>query len=98
MTKTVDITTIIEFEENENHFLPWDMALNDDRRVVGKSPYAGQKVFGFAPKGDTGAHVVTTLDEGWMEKAVGLVPVLIENGNMYQLTSHVVRNVRPFGA
>lgn len=92
----MSIKTIIEFEAHDDHFVPWDFALDDEDKVVGKSPYAGQWVMGFAPKGDMEADMIYTSRQGWQEQVTGLVPVLVERGHIYQLTSHVVRNVRPF--
>ena len=91
------IKTIVAFEEHDDHFLPWDMALDDENKVIGKSPYAGQWVMGFAPKGNMDADITYTSKAGWEDAVVGLVPVLVERGNIYQLTSHVVREVRGFG-
>lgn len=88
--------TIIEFEEHDDHFLPWDMVLDAESRIVGNHPHRGEWVMGFAPKGDLDADMIYTSEHGWQDKAVGLVPVLVERGNIYQLTSHVVRRVRPF--
>lgn len=90
-----DIKTIIQFEAHDDHFLPWDFSLDSDNKVVGKSPYQGQKVIGFAPAGDLDSMPILTVHEGWQDRVKGLVPVMSSEGNMYQLTSHTVRKVRP---
>jgi hypothetical protein len=87
--------TIIKFEAHDDFFVPWDFALDSENVVIGKSPYEGQKVIGFAPSGNMDIMEFTGL-EGWQEKVTGLVPVLADKGKWYQLTSHVVRDVRPF--
>ena len=90
------IRTIVEFEAHDDGFLPWDFALDENNDIVGKHPHRGERVVGFAPQGDTDTMPILLYGDDWQGKAVGLVPVLSSGGRMYQLTSHVVRNVRPF--
>lgn len=83
----------IVFEQTEDHFLPWSMPIDHNNTIMEKSPYVGQTLIGFAPKGDLNADLVSTLDQDWHIKAKGLVPVLSEKGKWYQLTSHVVYSI-----
>lgn len=91
----MNFKTVIEFEEMDDHFLPWDLLLDDRNKVTGKSPYAGHTLIGFAPSGALDGTITFMLGDDWRNEVVGLVPVL-SDGNFYQLTNHVVRRVRDF--